>query len=316
MSTRSGPDTSATIASSPSSVGATKTSDLTIWPSSAPTAAAASCAVWVDSSKTVTSRVTPLRAAASMTRRTAGWSTGSGTARSLASVDGRTTGRRAGSPGVASRTMQAIVLADGDVAPRARIDEAWPGWADPAALVVAADGGRAARGRSGPSADRSGSATAIRSRPATSSAWSPTAPTSAGSAAAKDESDTELALVAAIDRGADDVVILGALGGARVDHALANVGLLAHPATGRSRRAVLLDASARVSFVRAPAPDGSPIERALPGRVGDLVSLLPTGGRRGGRHHARAHLPADRRAAARRVRPGDSRTCGRTPMRP
>ena len=34
-------------------VGATKTSDLTIWPSSAPTAAAASSAVWVDSSKTV-----------------------------------------------------------------------------------------------------------------------------------------------------------------------------------------------------------------------------------------------------------------------
>ena len=45
--------------------GTTKTSDLTIWPSSAPTAAAASTAVWVDSSKTVTSSVTPLRAAAS-----------------------------------------------------------------------------------------------------------------------------------------------------------------------------------------------------------------------------------------------------------
>ena len=95
-------------------------------------------------------------------------------------------------------------------------------------------------------------------------------------AEAKDESDTELALLAALERGADEIVILGALGGARIDHALANVGLLAHPALA-GRRAILLDAGARVSFLRAPAPDGSPIERALPGRVGDLVSLLPLG---------------------------------------
>ena len=80
-STRFGPDTRQTIgSSSPSSRGATKTSDLTIWPSSAPTAAAASSAVWVDSSKATTSRVTPLRAAASRTRVTAGWSAGWGTA--------------------------------------------------------------------------------------------------------------------------------------------------------------------------------------------------------------------------------------------
>jgi thiamine pyrophosphokinase len=46
----------------------------------------------------------------------------------------------------------------------------------------------------------------------------------------KDESDTELAVEAAIDAGADRVVVLGALGGNRVDHELANVLLLADPA--------------------------------------------------------------------------------------
>ncbi len=71
-STRFGPETRATIGSGPSSPSVTKTSDFTIWPRSAPTAAAASAAVWVDSSKTVTSMVTPLRAAASVTRRMAG----------------------------------------------------------------------------------------------------------------------------------------------------------------------------------------------------------------------------------------------------
>ena len=43
--------------------------------------AAASSAVWVDSSKTVTSSVTPFRAAASRTRWIPAWSMGSGTGR-------------------------------------------------------------------------------------------------------------------------------------------------------------------------------------------------------------------------------------------
>jgi thiamine pyrophosphokinase len=171
--------------------------------------------------------------------------------------------------------MQAIVLADGDVAPRARIDAAWPGWADPAALVVAADGG--AR-----------HATVLDLRP---TIWvgdgDSVAPgdlerlAAAGAeirrvASAKDESDTELAVLLALERGVDEIVILGALGGARIDHALANVGLLAHRELD-DHRAVLLDAGARVSFLRAPAPDGTAIERALDGRIGDLVSLLPLG---------------------------------------
>ena len=68
-STRLGPDTRHRMGSSaPPSAGATKTSDFTICPSSASTAPAASPAVCVDSVNTRTSRVTPLRAAASTTR--------------------------------------------------------------------------------------------------------------------------------------------------------------------------------------------------------------------------------------------------------
>jgi thiamine pyrophosphokinase len=171
--------------------------------------------------------------------------------------------------------MQAIVLADGDVAPRARIDEAWPGWADPAALVIAADGGlRHATGLGLRPAIWVGDGDSVD--PAALERLAADGAEVRRVAEMKDQSDTELALLAAVERGADEVVILGALGGARIDHTLANVGLLAHPAlTGR--RAVLLDAGARVALLQAPAPDGASTEHPLPGRVGDLVSLLPLG---------------------------------------
>jgi thiamine pyrophosphokinase len=41
---------------------------------------------------------------------------------------------------------------------------------------------------------------------------------------------------------------------------------------------VLLDATARVSLVAAPGPDGAPVERSLPGGPGGIVSLLPFSG--------------------------------------
>ncbi|HEV2006631.1 MAG TPA: thiamine diphosphokinase, partial [Candidatus Limnocylindrales bacterium] len=90
----------------------------------------------------------------------------------------------------------------------------------------------------------------------------------------KDESDAELALVAAVRAGATDLTVLGALGGPRLDHALANVALLAHPAlAGRAAR--LLDATTRVSLVTGPG-DGARSEAvAFHGHVGDVVSLLP-----------------------------------------
>jgi thiamine pyrophosphokinase len=170
---------------------------------------------------------------------------------------------------------RAVVLADGDVPPRAALDDAWPGWSDGVSIVVAADGGLRHAASLGLPADcwvGDGDSVDAAALAALEAAGVPVE----RHAADKDESDTELALVAAVRLGATDVTILGALGGPRLDHALANIGLLAHPAlAGRAAR--LLDGSARVTLARAPAADGAATVVALPGRVGDVVSLLPFG---------------------------------------
>ena len=88
----------------------------------------------------------------------------------------------------------------------------------------------------------------------------------------KDETDAELGLRTAVAGGAERVVILGGLGGARLDHAVANLGLLEHPVLA-GVEAVVFDASAaRVSLFAGPGA------RDLAGRAGDVVSLIPTGG--------------------------------------
>lgn len=171
--------------------------------------------------------------------------------------------------------MQAIVLADGEVAERDRIDAAWPGWDEPDAIVVAADGGlrhAAALGfgvtawvGDGDSVDRA----ALQRLEAEG------VPVQRASRD-KDESDAELAVLEAVRRGAGRVMILGALGGERVDHELANVLLLALPAL-RGHEACLLDAAARISLIDAPDVGGRPVVRGLPGRVGDRISLLSLG---------------------------------------
>lgn len=87
--------------------------------------------------------------------------------------------------------------------------------------------------------------------------------------AEKDKTDTELALDRALASGATEIVLLGALGGRRMDHAVANTLLLARP-----------DASARMRLVRGTVSmrvirDG---ERAgLSGGPGDLVTLVALG---------------------------------------
>jgi thiamine pyrophosphokinase len=89
--------------------------------------------------------------------------------------------------------------------------------------------------------------------------------------AAKDESDLELAIAQAIAAGATEVVLLGALGGERLDHETANLLLLADP----GYNGVQLEARRGALRIRAVRGDGS---LRLAGPVGALVTLLPVNG--------------------------------------
>ena len=160
--------------------------------------------------------------------------------------------------------MRAVIVASGDVAPTdAR-------HLDAADLVIAADGGADVLDRLGRRPDRlvgdldsadpalveriAAAGTAIERHPAD-----------------KEASDTELALASALEAGATEVVLLGALGGARLDHELANVLLLAGPAlAGRAARLVRGPTTVRMVGDRG--------RLALDGGTGDLVTLLPIGG--------------------------------------
>lgn len=81
----------------------------------------------------------------------------------------------------------------------------------------------------------------------------------------KDETDLELALLEAIRQGADDITIVGALGG-RVDHTLGNIYLLNMPELKRLR-VRLVDGDEEVFVIRD--------EAEWRGRAGDTVSLIP-----------------------------------------
>jgi len=81
--------------------------------------------------------------------------------------------------------------------------------------------------------------------------------------------DGELALREAVRRGATSITIVGALGGPRIDHLLANVALLAHPSL-RGVDAAIEDSAHRIWLVR-----GSSSWR---GAVGDCVTLIAVGG--------------------------------------
>lgn len=177
---------------------------------------------------------------------------------------------------VAPPARHALILADGAAPSRASLDAAWPGWDAAIAYVIAADGGARHAVELGLQPDRwVGDGDSI-------DADALDALAAAGVVidrvpAEKDESDLELALIAALEAGAEGVTILGALGGLRIDHALANVGLLGHPALG-GRPAWLYDEqAARISLLVAPTVAGRPAWRELAGRVGDIVTLVPAG---------------------------------------
>ncbi len=171
--------------------------------------------------------------------------------------------------------MVALILADGDVPARSVLDAAWPGWDDAVDLVIAADGGARHAAGLGVEVDLwvgDGDSIGEEALALLAASGVPVE----RSRPDKDESDAELAIAAAVRRGAAAILILGALGGPRIDHALANIGLLSMPELG-GRPVTILDAGSRIALVRAPGPAGEPVEHPLPGRVGDLVSLLPSG---------------------------------------
>ena len=113
--------------------------------------------------------------------------------------------------------------------------------------------------------------------------------------AAKDETDTELAVARSLEMGAEQLVICGATGG-RTDHLLANVFLLAR-ASLSGVDACLVDGGETIRLLRADGdsarlnaraqgrkdttqlPDaGAGLGRlTIEGAAGDLLSLLPLG---------------------------------------
>jgi thiamine pyrophosphokinase len=82
----------------------------------------------------------------------------------------------------------------------------------------------------------------------------------------KAETDTELAVQAAIEQGATSITLLGVIGGIRFDHTIANILLLAGFETVEMR---IMDGPSTGWIVRGPASS------AIDGKVGDLLSLLP-----------------------------------------
>jgi thiamine pyrophosphokinase len=89
--------------------------------------------------------------------------------------------------------------------------------------------------------------------------------------AEKDASDTELAVEAAITAGADRIVLLGAVGGSRLDHELANVMLLVDPAFAAA------DVRLQRGTMLARGIGGNRI-LAIEAGAGETVTLLPLGG--------------------------------------
>lgn len=160
--------------------------------------------------------------------------------------------------------MRAVIVAHGDVLPADRAV------IDPKDFVVAADGGAFAleRWKLLPhlvvgDMDSLGDAGVERlARQGIAVAKFPPS---------KDESDLELAVAHAIGAGADEIVLLGALGGERLDHETANLLLLADP----GRDGVRIEARRGALRIRPLRGKGS---LAFDGPVGALVTLIPVAG--------------------------------------
>jgi thiamine pyrophosphokinase len=160
--------------------------------------------------------------------------------------------------------MRVVIVAAGGLAP------ADARWLDGADLVIAADGGSTSLDHLGRRPDLlvgdldSTDADLVRRLADAGTRVEP-------HPRDKDASDTELAVDAAVAANATELVILGGLGGPRMDHQLANLLLLAdRELAGIRVRLVQGRTTARV------VADGGRLD--LDGEPGDLVTLLPLGG--------------------------------------
>ena len=116
--------------------------------------------------------------------------------------------------------MKVVVVAAGD------LDPTDASVVDEADLVIAADGGATALDRIGRRPDRL-VGDLDSTDPALVERLAAAGTDVERHATDKEASDTELAIAAARAAGADEVVLLGATGGDRLDHELANLLLLA-----------------------------------------------------------------------------------------
>jgi thiamine pyrophosphokinase len=164
----------------------------------------------------------------------------------------------------------AIVVADGDGVPAGLPDalaEAAAAGARP--MVIAADGGARRALELGVTPDLVvGDGDSIR--PETRGRLAELGIPLELAPADKDESDTELCLSAARERGAASIRIVGALGGPRVEHSIANLLLLAHPNLDGLDVAIV----APPSRIRRIGTADGPGAIDLAGRPRDLVSLM------------------------------------------
>lgn len=158
----------------------------------------------------------------------------------------------------------ALIVADGDVPDRAAVDRLLGGAPQ---LVIAADGGALKAAAMGypprvvvGDADSLAPDDVVKLRAAGAEV--------AIHPASKDESDTELALNAALNRGATRVVIVGAFGGKRLEHTLANVLLIASDRL-RGRDICLADGTSTLRVMH----NNERLE--IVGDPRDFVSLLP-----------------------------------------
>jgi thiamine pyrophosphokinase len=98
----------------------------------------------------------------------------------------------------------------------------------------------------------------------------------------KNETDTELAVQAAIEQGATNITLLGALGGERFDHTIANILLLADIETVPAK---IVDGPSTCWLIRGPASS------VIDGQQGDLLSLLPLMSEASGVHTKGLYYP-------------------------